>query len=116
MIKHIYPKIGNRSPYEAVGPHSGMPLIQLLIANMNRRFRNAIHVHQLGRIISVTLIPVLQPPKLQCFTAKNHISEQKRLAQLDIFTIRLHELIKSRRSLVQYGYSLFREQLEKFYR
>src|SRR5882724_10352718 len=81
---------------------------------MHRRLRNPIHVDQQRRSISMTLVPIFQPPQLQSLSTEDHIAQPK--SNLWVLPLCLHQLIERRRCLVQHRHLIRSQELQELRR
>src|SRR6266403_2117855 len=84
--------------------------VQANMADMHRRLGDPVHVDQHGGIVGAVLIPILKPPEVQRFTAKNDMTQAKHSAALAMLPLRLQQLIEGRRGLVEDSDPLARNQ------
>src|SRR6185312_9008643 len=113
LIQHIHPQIRYVPPDHTPCSSPRHLLRQSRVADMHRRLRDPVHVHQHRIILPVPLIPGAQPPQLQRLASEHHHPQLQPLPQLRLFFLRLHQLIKRRRRLVQHRHSFFHQQAQK---
>src|SRR6516162_1663 len=112
-IQYINPQIGNAAPDEIAAGREGKVSIEQNMTDMHRRLGDAVHVDQRRGTVEVMLIPIFEPPHIQRFTTKDHMTQNKRSSELRILPLRLHQLIKCRRRLVEDGDAFARNQRQK---
>src|SRR6185437_3450345 len=88
-------------------------LCQSRVADMHRRLGDPVHVHQYRTALPVPLIPGAQPSQLQRLASEHHHPQLQPLPQFPLFLLRLHQLVKRRRRLVQHRHSFFHQQAQK---
>src|SRR5262245_22931354 len=103
-IQYRSPKVGDAAPDEiAAAGREGKVSVEQNMADMHRRLGDAVHVDQHRGTIQVTLIPTFKSPYIQRFTTKDHVSQNKHSSEFRMLPLRLHQLIKCRRRLIEDG-------------
>src|SRR6185312_9505867 len=113
IIQHIHPQIRYVPPNHTPLSSAHHLLRQSRVADMHRRLRDPVHVHQHRIILPVPLIPGAQPPQLQRLASEHHHPQLQPLPQLRLFLLRLNQLVKRRRRLIQHRHSFFHQQAQK---
>src|SRR5215470_15370326 len=110
IIQHVHAQVGDPAPDQtAPAAHRKLP-VQPNMADMHRRLGDPVHVDQHGGIGSAVLIPILKPPEVQRFTAKNDMTQAEGAAARAILPLRLLQLIEGRWRLVEDRDPLARDQ------
>src|SRR5215813_13613256 len=112
-IQYINSQIGDAAPDEITAGHEGKVPVEQNMTDMHRRLGDAVHVDQRRGTVEVMLIPIFEAPHIQCFTTKDHMTQNKRSSELRMLPLRLHQLIKCRRRLVENGDAFARNQRQK---
>src|SRR5439155_24265135 len=110
IIQNINPQIRDPTPDQTAPAANRKFPVQANMADMHRRLGDPVHVDQHGGIVGAVLIPILKPPEVQRFTAKNDMTQAKRAAALAMLPLRLQQLIEGRRGLVEDSDPLARNQ------
>src|SRR6185437_13358902 len=113
LIQHIHPQIRYVPPNHTPCSSPRHLLRQSRVAYMHRRLRDPVHVHQHRITLPVPLIPGAQPPQFQRLSSEHHHPQLQPLPQLPLFLLRLNQLVKRRRRLVQHRHSFFHQQAQK---
>src|SRR5262249_1693364 len=108
-VQNIHTQIRETASDEA-SAISGNTLAEREITHMHRCLGDAVHVDDRGSIFRMSLVPTLQFSKLKCLATENHISQFRGKT----VWIKLHQLKKSRRRLVQNRYAFSRDVSQKF--
>src|SRR6516164_2319836 len=115
-IQDINPQIGQRTPDRDAAGREGKVSIEQNMTDMHRRLGDAVHVDQRRGTLEVMLIPIFESPHIQRFTTKDHMAQNKRSSERRMLPLRLHQLIKCRRRLVEDGDAFARNQRQKLSR
>src|SRR5256714_9024163 len=110
IIQDIHAQIRDPAPDQAAPAANRKLPVQANMADMHRRLGDPVHVDQHGGIVGAVLIPILKPPEVQRFTAKNDMTQAKHSAALAMLPLRLQQLIEGRRGLVEDSDPLARNQ------
>src|SRR5262252_1614542 len=102
-IQYINPQVGDAAPDEIAAGREGKVSIEQNMTDMHRRLGDAVHVDQRRGTLEVMLIPIFESPHIQRFTTKDHMAQNKRSSERRMLPLRLHQLIKCRRRLVEDG-------------
>src|SRR6516164_7841179 len=114
-IQYINPQVGDAAPDEIAAGRDGKVSVEQNMTDMHRRLGDAVHVGQRRRTVGVMLIPIFESPHIQRFTTKDHMTQNKRSSELRMLPLRLHQLIKCRRRLVENGDAFARNQRQKLF-
>src|SRR3954452_25382883 len=115
-VQNVDLRVPDSAPDEIAGPRSSKLAIEQQVTDMHRRFGDAIHIDQGGGVIRVALVPTFEPPGVQRFATKDHVTQGETPSEFRTLPIRLQQLIERRRSLIENGDALARHQHQKFWR
>ena len=73
-VQHVCPKVRYAPANETACVCSDRRLVEREVADMHRRFGDAIHIDEMRSAVGVTQVPLVEPSELQRFTAKDHIA------------------------------------------
>src|SRR5215470_19055310 len=112
-IQYINPQIGDAAADEIAAGREGKVSIEQNMTDMHRRLGDAVHVDQRRDTVEVMLIPIFEPPHIQRFTTKDHMTQNKHSSERRIRPLRLHQLMECRRRLVENGDAFACNQRQK---
>src|SRR5499433_2321501 len=112
-IQYINPQVGDAAPDEIAAGRDDKVSVEQNMTDMHRRLGDAIHVDQRRGTAEAVLIPIFESPRIQRFTTKDHMTQDKRSSDLRMLPLRLHQLIKCRRRLVEDGDAFARNERQK---
>src|SRR5262249_50714723 len=112
-IQYINPQVGDAAPDEIAAGREGKVSVEQNMTDMHRRLGDAVHVDQRRATVEVMLIPIFESPHIQCFTTKDHMTQNKRSSELRMLPLRLHQRITCRRRLVENGDAFASNQRQK---
>src|SRR5262244_3496195 len=115
-IQYINTQVGDAAPDEIAAGREGKESVEQNMADMHRRLGDAVHVDQRRATVEVMLIPIFESSHIQRFTTKDHMAQNKRSSERGMLPLRLHQLIKCRRRLVEDGDAFARNQRQKLSR
>src|SRR2546423_3158767 len=110
IIQDIHAQIRDPAPDQTAPAANRKLPVQANMADMHRRLRDPVHIDQHGGILGAVLIPILKPPEVQRFTAKNDMTQAKHSAALAMLPLQLQQLIEGRGGLVEDSDPLARNQ------
>ena len=76
---------------------------------MHGRFRDAVHVHQLGLLVAVALKPRTKIGEIEWFSSKDHVAQRERLRETGFLD--LDDLVERGQRLVQHGHVFLGQQV-----
>ena len=108
-IEDINLQVGDRHADHA--PARDVAFRERTMRDMHRRLGDPIHVHELRRLVAMTLEPRLQAPHFQSLAPEDHVTQRERLRAHGF--LRRHQHPKRGRRLVQHRDALAHEQFVK---
>ncbi len=73
-VQHVNAKVRDAAANKTAGVGGDGGLVERDVADMHRRFGDAVHINKVRRAVSVAQVPLVKPLELQRFTAEDHIA------------------------------------------
>src|ERR1019366_4618685 len=102
LVEYVHTQVRNTYPDGAPDPLRHVRRAQRMVRDVNRRFRDAIHVDERRTARAVALVPRGQSADLQRFPPEDDVSKT---VLATARTLRRHQLLECTRRLVQHRYA-----------